>query len=46
MWDTRQQEKLIDIRVRNRYQFEFKIGDGHPQTKGEEKFSESLAVYS
>lgn len=46
MWDTRQQEKLIDIRVRNRYQLEFKIGDRHPQTKGEEKSSEGLTVYS
>lgn len=46
MWDTRQQEKLIDIKLSYRYQFEFKIGDSHPQTKGEEKSSEDLAIYS
>lgn len=46
MWDTRKQEKFLDVRLRNRHQPEFRIGDSCPQTKGEEKSSGGLAVYS
>lgn len=34
MWDTRQQEKLIDNRVRDRSQSEFRIGDSIHKPRG------------
>lgn len=44
MWDTRKQETFLDMRLRNGYQPEFKIGDSCPQTKGDDKSSGELAV--